>query len=258
MKRWINIDNAKEIRENEPVQMFGLAQDIRAEGRVIKFRASTSGVDRHKTRIDPEGLDTTNFEKNPIFLWGHDGYGGWFGVPQMDHVLGRIPSFKKSQDFFDIDVDFAPEDVNPKAEQAHRMVRAKFLNAVSIGFIPRQIVRDLGNEDDVPRITKSELLEVSLVPIPSNPDALALSRSMMDFDLRSHQPSAQMGWICRHGQFYANPVQAEECHGHDRSAPPAPAAESGELAVRKALSAALSDALKEHSFERMFSSGIFR
>lgn len=255
MKRsWMDISEHRITEEmtDKPVRMYGLMVRADEGGRRVTFRASTSGVDRHKTRIKPEGLDTSNFEKNPIFLWGHDGYGGFFGVPQMDHVLGRIPSFVKGQDAFDIDVDFAPEEVNPKSEQALRMVKAKFLNAVSIGFIPRQIVRDLGNEDDVPTITKSELLEVSLVPIPSNPDALALSRSMMDFDIRSTE-SARMGWICRHGQFYANPTQAESCHGHDREAPPADAVDSG-ADVRKALSLAVS----EFAFERSVKSGIFR
>jgi HK97 family phage prohead protease len=187
------------------------------------------------------GIDVANFNKNPIFLWGHDGYGGFFGVPQMDHVLGRVENIKVTRDAFDIDVQFADAATNPKADQAFRMVKAGFLNTTSIGFIPRQIVENVnGEEDDIPEITKSELLEISLVPIPSNPDALALSRSMMDYDLRSTE-SAQMGWVCRHGTFYANPAQAESCHGHDRSTPPAQAAATGVLAVRDALRSAVGE-----------------
>ena len=33
-------------------------------------------------------------------------------------------------------MEFAPEAANPRAEQALRLVRAGFLSAVSIGFVP--------------------------------------------------------------------------------------------------------------------------
>src|SRR5678810_974056 len=223
----------------------------RADGeRILTFRASTAGVDRHRTRVHPQGLDTSNFEKNPIFLWGHDGYGGFFGVPQMDHVLGRVESFKKTTEAFDIDVKFADESVNPKAEQAFKMVRAGFLNAVSIGFIPRQIVREMNgdDEDEIPQITKAELLEVSLVPIPSNPDALALSRSMMDFDLRSN-PSAKLGWLCRHGEFHQNPEQAETCEGHRQ--PPTDVADPGESGVRAVIVGAFKEVFAERAIQEL-------
>jgi len=148
-------------------------------GSRVKFRASTAALDRHDTKILPEGIDTSRFETNPIFVWGHDAYGGW-EVPKMENVLGRVVGIVKSSEALDIDVEFADESVNPKGAQALRMVRAGLLNAVSIGFriLARREETDPSSNKTYWVYEKTELLEVSLVPIPSNPEALALVRSM--------------------------------------------------------------------------------
>lgn len=173
-------ENTLELKIGEMARA-GVAHVERAPegGRRITFRASTQALDRHNSRIKPAGLDTANFSKNPIFLWGHDGYGGFFSTPSIENVLGRIVSFDKTEDHFDIDVEFLGADVNPRADMALGMTRAGALNTVSIGFIPREILINMENDREVPIITKAELLEVSLVPIPSNPEAVALVRSML-------------------------------------------------------------------------------
>ena len=145
------------------------------EGRVVAFRASTPALDRHGSRILPQGIRTEAFERNPVFLWGHDGY----GRPDPQAVIGRVIRHRKSAQAFDIEVEFAPEAANPRAEQALRLVRAGFLSAVSIGFVPlRSHEERLPGGKTVLVYDEVELLEVSLVPIPSNPEALALVREL--------------------------------------------------------------------------------
>src|SRR5690625_2283862 len=145
------------------------------EGRVVAFRASTPALDRHGSRILPLGIRTEAFERNPVFLWGHDGY----GRPDPQAVIGRVIRHRKSPQAFDIEVEFAPEAANPRAEQALRLVRAGFLSAVSIGFVPLRSHEERGTEGkSVLVYDEVELLEVSLVPIPSNPEALALVREL--------------------------------------------------------------------------------
>lgn len=145
------------------------------EGRVVAFRASTPALDRHGSRILPQGIRTEAFDRNPVFLWGHDGY----GRPDPHAVIGRVIRHRKSPEAFDIEVEFAPEEANPRAEQALRLVRAGFLNAVSIGFVPLRSHEERSAEGKrVLVYDEVELLEVSLVPIPSNPEALALVREL--------------------------------------------------------------------------------
>lgn len=149
--------------------------------RVVTFRASTPRVDRHGTRILPMGITTESFSKNPVFLWGHDGYGGGMfgGVPSMDHVIGRVTSYSKTSEAFDIDVEFAPSEANPLAERAFQMVKRGFLNGVSVGFFPKKWHEEPGPEGkaSVRVFDESELAEVSLCAIPSNADCIALARS---------------------------------------------------------------------------------
>jgi HK97 family phage prohead protease len=149
------------------------------ESRKVRFRASTPTIDRHGTIVRPEGISVKNFRKNPIFLWGHDGYGSMLGGgPEMENVIGKVTDYERSKEAFDIDVEFAPAEVNPKADLAYKLVKDKFLNTVSVGFRPTKTSVEEIDKKDVLVYEKSELLEVSLVPIPSNPEALALVRSM--------------------------------------------------------------------------------
>lgn len=148
--------------------------------RVITFRASTPRVDRHGTIIRPEGIDTKEFDKNPIFAWGHDAVGGGIfgGAPDMDHVIGRVVAHRKDSAAFDIEVEFVPSEVNAKAERAFQLVKKGFLNAVSIGFIPTKWHDESEDSGRPMRIfDEVQLLEISLVPVPSNADCVALARS---------------------------------------------------------------------------------
>ena len=77
------------------------------DDRTIRFRASTNSVDRHGTIIRPEGIDTSRFDRNPVFLLNHDGYSSMFGKPSIDFVIGRVIDHTKSRQAFDITVEFA-------------------------------------------------------------------------------------------------------------------------------------------------------
>ena len=94
-----------------------------------------------------------------------------------------------------------PGSINEKAEQALKMVRQGFLNAVSIGLAVRDIVVEKGPEvkgksTSVIVYTETEMLEASLVPIPANANALQKSAPAL---YPNHQPSdgeqAVMRWL---------------------------------------------------------------
>jgi phage head maturation protease len=70
-------------------------------------------------------------------------------------------------------VEFATE-ANPIAKIAYNLYKGKFLNAVSVGFIPLQWENGEAGKLWNRRYTEQELLEVSAVGIPANPNALAL------------------------------------------------------------------------------------
>ena len=141
------------------------------------FRASTNDIDRHGTIVEPRGIDTTNYSANPVFMWGHDAYGSGGGPPDLQNVLGRVIDYRKDDSAFEIEVEWASHD---RASMARDLVRAGFLSAVSVGFIPdaeSMSTRSIEGSE-VPVYNRTELVEVSLVPVPSNPNAIALARSI--------------------------------------------------------------------------------
>lgn len=147
----------------------------RAEGdRQVWFRASTPAIDRHGTIIKPDGIQLDRYLKNPVVLWAHDGYGGW-DTPDRRNVIGKTVDYEQSDMALDMLVEF---DTSPEAEDVLNKVTNGFLSAVSIGFRPRKVGSTTINEKDVPVFEEVELLELSLVPIPSNPEALKLERSI--------------------------------------------------------------------------------
>jgi len=136
------------------------------ENRVMRFRASTPDLDRHHTIVRTEGIDTGPFSTNRIFGWDHDVY----NRAPIEHVIGKVLDWEQDSSKFDIAVEFMPEDKNKIAGQALWMVQNGFLSMVSIGFISKAAgYEDVeGYADQVWVYNKSELLEVSLVAIPSN------------------------------------------------------------------------------------------
>jgi HK97 family phage major capsid protein/HK97 family phage prohead protease len=151
--------------------------EVRAsnEDRKVKFIFSTDSKDRHGTRINPDGWRLDNFNKNGIASFQHRAYGD----PDPDMVIGRAQAWKSDGRLVGT-IDFEQEDVNPLAEKLYKKVKAGTLNAVSVGFVEHDghwgQDKDRGHPDeekDTYYFDDIELMEISLVTVPSNPEALA-------------------------------------------------------------------------------------
>jgi HK97 family phage prohead protease len=139
------------------------ADDGQADTGPIRFVASTEVVARDGMVVEAAGWDLANYRRNPVVLWSHD-YGG-FNSPRPP--IGRAKMVPEEKRLL-ADVTFDSED--EFAASLERKVRAGFLNAVSVGFNIMEIAP--AQEGKAPRVTKAELLDVSLVPIPADPKAL--------------------------------------------------------------------------------------
>lgn len=140
--------------------------------RRVKFVFSDGSVDRAGDMIDPGGWQLDNFNKNPVALFGHDSW-------NVDSVIGRAVNVGKVGDKLVGEIDFADPEINPKADMAFRMVEAGLLSAVSVGFLPIEYrwSSDKSRPYGIDFI-KSELIEISLVPVPCNANALIEARGM--------------------------------------------------------------------------------
>lgn len=137
--------------------------------RVIEFIASDPSVARDGHRILADAWQLDNFLANPVFLWAH-----------CDHEppVGRVISVRTVGSQLRASVRFADPDVYDFAETIYQLYRQSFLNAVSVGFLPLawKQPQDSSRPGGVD-FTEVELLELSGVPIPALPTAVATARA---------------------------------------------------------------------------------
>lgn len=133
----------------------GFVKEIKDNGSITGAVASTGSLDRDEEILDPNGWELENFKKAPRLLWSHRA---------MDLPIGRVDRIWIDQSTGELkfDATFAEKE-NDFAKKVADLMRGGFLNTFSVGFIPKE--RE-GN-----RITKQELLEISVVNVPANPEA---------------------------------------------------------------------------------------
>lgn len=150
---------AEQQRDGEPVDSYGLIA-----------RINSAEVDRHDTVVLPEGIDAAAFVKNPVVLWEH-GQSARGNLP-----VASVTELQQSEDAIDAHMTFDGQD--DFAVELLKKYRRGFLRGFSVGFIPHaHEVRKIGFAGEEKRdtlvFTDWELVELSCVAVPSNPEALA-------------------------------------------------------------------------------------
>lgn len=145
------------------------------EGRWVDVIASTDTLDGHGDIVE-QTFDLKRYKKNPVVLFLHNQFGCFDGSRPEDFLpIGRGDNVKVAGGQLEARIHFASEKANPLAERIFHQFKEGSLNAVSIGFRPGKVTRtenaDTGKVTY--RLANNELFEISVVPIPSNPDAVA-------------------------------------------------------------------------------------
>ena len=124
---------------------------------------TTNSIDRHNEAIDTNGISYKGYMDNPVVLYGHD----YEGLP-----IGKTLKITKQQGSkLKARFQLAIEEY-PFAATVYSMIKAGYINAVSIGGIVQQW------SDDYRTILKMEMVEFSVVPVPANSEAIITSRSL--------------------------------------------------------------------------------
>lgn len=134
----------------------------------IWFRFSTNRSVRDPYIIEPEAWRKymDRFMQNPVFLATHQYHG-----KLSDIVLGKVVDWEIDSEGLVGQVEFAREE-NPEAKTVFDLYRSGYLNAVSVGWIIHK--QEPIEDTDKIRVLEAELLEVSAVPVPADPYALAM------------------------------------------------------------------------------------
>lgn len=152
-------------QKREPPKRKTYSGSVKQEGaedsRAFNFVFSSAEVDRDRDTIDQLGIDVKPFKTNPVVLWAHD-----MRIPPVARVKRTWIRDEKLMGT----IEFPPEGVSAMSDTLHGLVKNGFINAVSIGFAP--IEWTFNEERGGIDLKKIELWEVSLVPVPSQRDAL--------------------------------------------------------------------------------------
>lgn len=163
---------------------FGIRGEVAAnveESRTIPFVNSTRHRDRHGTVLDQDNWNLDNYRKNPIVGYQHNLHGGMCSEPNPDFIVGKDINPQITKSISDTcltgAVQFEPKDINQLAEKIFRKVLFGTLSRSSVGFIEVGQGK-YGNGDEAEGrasetyyFSGQELLEWSIVNIPSNPSA---------------------------------------------------------------------------------------
>lgn len=137
------------------------AADVDAD---LNFVLSDETVDRVGDVIDSKSWKLANFRKNPIALFNHSHsmiIGKWSNV-RVDgkKLIGKL--------------NLAEPGTSRMVDEVRALIEQGLLKATSVGFRPGDVER----KGDGFLLRDCELLEVSLVSVPANPNAVALAKSL--------------------------------------------------------------------------------
>lgn len=179
------------IRPFRELEFRGVVEEKKhTDGRdIYRAVATTPALDRYGEVVLPKGAVVDNFMKNPVLLELHN-----YGASSVGHVVN-----------LDIQDDIMTFDFVFSTDQRGMDLEAKYkagdMNAFSIGFKPKNVINIWNPWDDAPEIKEIkidvagkdvvldltqyehipyciynswELLEISPVSVPANPEALLM------------------------------------------------------------------------------------
>lgn len=156
-------------RGNAVMKTFKQPPSWDDDARTARFVMSGQATDRMGDVIRTNGIDTDDFEKNPVLLLFHNSrswpVGNW---SDLQKVAGSKPRLEGTANFLEA-------GLLDEADKAATLVGAGILRACSIGFIPKDaewIYDEDGRNTYGIDFKEVELIECSIVPVPAHPAAL--------------------------------------------------------------------------------------
>jgi len=156
------------LTENQINELKNLISsfDLKEVNKWRRFRvvASTEDSDRAWEIIKANWWDYKNFMKNPVIIANH--------VYKIENIVGKATSIYVMDNQLIIEWVFS--ESNPLGKLLADLYDEWMVKTVSVWFIPKS--RDESNKRI---ITSAELLELSFVAVPCNPNALSLDQKQL-------------------------------------------------------------------------------
>lgn len=154
---------------------------MRADKREADFIASTDAIDSYDEVVN-QSWNLTRYNANPVVLFAHN---------QRELPIGMCTVCEVRDGALQCTIKFASAEANPKADQVWKLVQEGMLRAVSVGFNPGTMRLEKRNGREVFVLADNDLMEISVVPVPANPEALAKMRARAAADAHSAATSSE-------------------------------------------------------------------
>tara|TARA_R110002012_G_scaffold24413_5_gene81575 strand:+ start:3722 stop:4324 length:603 start_codon:yes stop_codon:yes gene_type:complete len=151
-----------------------LQADLESDGIKVDAVISTETIDRDGEVLIAQGMDSSEYDSNPVVFYNHD-----YAQP-----VGQVTSLRRGKNRVDATIEFAkrPEGFQGSyfPEFVESLVDQGIVKGISVGFVPKQGgVRKASKADkdnygdEVSQVySQWKLLEVSIAPLPANGTAL--------------------------------------------------------------------------------------
>lgn len=160
---------------------------VEPQGRSFDVVASTDAMDR-VGRIVMQDWDLSTYQMNPVVYWNHAEGSSWCGdCDDLDITLpiGFASNVRVDGNRLLATINFVDAAANPLAEKVYQGMRQGSIRAVSVGWISHDVRCETHDELEVIVCAKNELLEISPVAIPANPDAVRTEGARFAASLRN-------------------------------------------------------------------------
>jgi HK97 family phage prohead protease len=154
------------LRLSYGFEVRALVEDTRS----VDVIASTAAIDGYG-EIVAQDWDLKRFLANPVVLYGHNAW---------DMPIGYATDVRVDDGKLRATLNFVDEKASPTAERVWQGIRQGSLRAVSVGFRAGQVTSRSVGEREVLVLTGNELLEISVVPLPANPEAVMVAEKSIN------------------------------------------------------------------------------
>lgn len=142
-----------------------------AESRSFDFTCSSANADGFG-RVVVQDWDLSRYEQNPVVLWNHGDGGSMFGSVDVDATLpiGRASNVRVEGGKLLATITLVDAAANPIAEKVFQGLKQGSISAVSVGWQAGEARYD--EAADALVLSQNLLIEISVVAVPANPDAV--------------------------------------------------------------------------------------
>ncbi len=136
--------------------------------RSVDVIASTNAIDSYRERVEQK-WNLERFKANPVVLFAHD---------RAELPIGLASNIRVEDGALRATITLVSDEVNARSGDVWRAIEAGVLRGVSVGFKPHSRRWEKENETEILVLSDNELIEISIVPVPANPETLLKLRSL--------------------------------------------------------------------------------